>query len=72
MKTLTGKTNPIGILFGVLALIAFVTIAPHAFAQTFTTADNPHGPMEMFGWAGGMAVVGVMVGVGVWTAIRKK
>jgi hypothetical protein len=32
MKTLSEKTKPMAIL-GVLALVAIVTIAPHAFAQ---------------------------------------
>lgn len=72
MNALTNnKANPTGILFSVLALIVVVTIAPHAFAITFTDADNPHDPMASMGWPAGMAVAAAMSGVGVWTAVKR-
>jgi hypothetical protein len=71
MKTLASdKTKSMGMLFGALALIAFVTITPHAFAITYTDADNPHGPMESVGWAAGMAVAAALSGVGIFTAVQ--
>jgi len=70
MKALTNKANSAGMLFSVLALIAVVTILPHAFAITYTDADNPAGPLQSIGWTAGLAVAGVLSGVGVWTAIK--
>jgi len=70
MKT-SSKTKPMGILFGVLALIAVVTIVPHAFAITYTAANDPHGPMASMGWAAGMGIAGVMSGVGIWIAVKR-
>lgn len=64
------KTKSMNILFGVLALIAVITIAPHAFAQ-LSSADDPHGPLEGFAWAVGMGTAGAMSGFGVWTVIRR-
>ncbi|MGI0073442.1 MAG: hypothetical protein ACREA3_06495 [Nitrosotalea sp.] len=72
MKALASdKSKPIGVLLGVLAIIVVATIAPHAFAITYTDANNPHGPMAMVGWAAAMSVAGVMSGVGIFTAIRR-
>ncbi|MDE1844137.1 MAG: hypothetical protein KGI10_02275 [Thaumarchaeota archaeon] len=71
MKTLTDKTKQMNVLFGVLALIVVVTIAPHAFAITFTAADDPHGPMQANAWSAALVVVGIMSGVGVWTTIKR-
>ncbi|MGI0065696.1 MAG: hypothetical protein ACREA5_02585 [Nitrosotalea sp.] len=73
MKTLVDcETKSMGLLFGVLALIAIVTIAPHAFAQlSYTDANNPHGPLQPVAWVAAMAVVAAMSGVGVFTAIRR-
>jgi hypothetical protein len=72
MKTLVSKSKPIAVLFGVLALIAVVTIVPQAFAITYTDANNPHGPMASMGWAAGIGTAGVMSGVGVWMAVKRR
>ena len=37
----------------------------------YTDSDNPHGPLQMVAWAAGIAIFGVMSGVGIWTAVRK-
>lgn len=62
-----------GILLGVVALAMITVLIPHVFAQgvEYTPADDPHGPLMMTGWAAGMAVVGVMAGIGVWSAVRR-
>ncbi len=66
------------LLLGVLAMVAVVTLVPHVFAQEsatnplgYTDQDNPTGPMQPIGWAAGMAIAGVMTGVGIWSAVRK-
>ena len=66
------KLKQASTLFGVLILLAVVTILPHAFAITYTDADNPAGPLQGLGWAAGLAVAGVLSGVGVWTAVRRR
>ncbi len=60
------------LLFGLLVLLAVVTILPDALAQvTYTDTDNPAGPLQMSGWVIGMGVAGALTGVGVWSAIRR-
>jgi len=59
-------------LLGVLGLLVIVGIFPHAFAITYTDADNPAGPLQMMGWAAGFAVAGVLSGVGIWTSVRSR
>jgi hypothetical protein len=38
----------------------------------YNDSDNPTGPLQGMGWAAGMVIVGVMSGVGVWTAVRRR
>jgi hypothetical protein len=64
--------KPTRMFLSVLVLFAIVAILPHAFAQTYTDADNPHGPLLIFGWTVGMATAGVLAGVGIWTAIKRR
>lgn len=72
MKTVTkNKAKTMNLLFGVLTLIAFITIAPHAFAQPSGAADDPHGPLEGLAWAVGMGTAGALSGFGIWTAVRR-
>ncbi len=73
MKSLKdAKIKPSGALLGLVALFVAVTILPHAFAQvSYTDVDNPIGPLQVYGWATGMAVAGVLSGVGVWSAVRR-
>ena len=65
-----------GALFFVFALIAIVTVAPHVFAQQgglqYTDSDNPAGPLQGMAWAAGLAIAGVMSGIGVWAAVRRR
>jgi hypothetical protein len=72
MKTLVdSRSRPTSILFGILILTIVVAIAPHAFAQlSYTPADDPHGPLQPAGWITGLAVAGVLSGVGVFTAVQ--
>ncbi|MDE1765052.1 MAG: hypothetical protein KGI27_02135 [Thaumarchaeota archaeon] len=66
------KTRQTSMLLGALVLLAVVTILPHAFAQvSYTNADNPHGPLQMYGWTTGMAVAAALTGVGIWTTIKR-
>lgn len=70
------QTKLMGAL-SVLALVAIVAIAPHAFAQQgggiqYTDSDNPAGPLQGMAWGAGLAIVGVMSGIGVWTAVRRR
>jgi hypothetical protein len=71
MITSSNKAKPMNIFFGVLVLIAIVAIAPHAFAQSPTSADDPHGPLQGFAWAVGMGTAGAMSGFGIWTTMRR-
>ncbi len=73
MKTqVSERTKSISIIFSVLALAAVGAIAPHAFAQvSYTASDDPHGALQPIGWMAGMAVAGIMAGIGVFTAIRR-
>ncbi len=72
MKTLVQKIKPVNMPLAVLALIVVVTITPHAFAITFTDANNPHGPLEPLAWAAAFAVIGIMSGLGILTTRRGK
>lgn len=71
-----------GTILAVLTLVAITTIAPHAFAQQNgiplgqSYGSNPvpqPASMDaaMAAWAAMIAIVGVMSGVGVYTAVRK-
>ena len=48
------------------------TISGAAFAQTYTDADNPSGPMVVSAWSAMAIVVGIMSGVGIFTIFKKK
>ena len=37
----------------------------------YTDTDNPVGPLQSVAWGVGLAVMGIMTGVGVWSAVRK-
>ncbi|MGB6464426.1 MAG: hypothetical protein WA799_08275 [Nitrosotalea sp.] len=68
MKTLASdKSKPMGMLFGVLALIVVATISPHAFAVTYTDVNNPHGPFQGIAWGVGLGIAGLVAGVGILT-----
>ncbi len=59
-----------------LAIVIFViglapTLSGAAFAQTYTDADNPHGPQAVYAWGTMVAAAGIMSGVGVVTIFRK-
>ena len=64
--------KPVRSFLGVLVLLAFVTILPHAFAITYTDANNPAGTLQTVGWTAGLAIAGVLSGFGVWTAVRRR
>ena len=38
----------------------------------YTDADNPTGPASLSGWAIGLVVAGVLSGIGVWAAVRRR
>lgn len=46
--------------------------SPVSAQVVYNDSDNPYGPLQSVGWAAGMAVVGIMSGVGVWTAVRRR
>ena len=48
------------------------TLSGVAFAQTYTDADNPSGPMAVFAWSAMAIVAGIMSGVGIFTIFKKK
>lgn len=71
------KLKPASMLVGVLLMVAIVAIVPPVFAQQsnplqYTDSNNPAGPLQPMGWAVGLATAGVLSGVGVWTAIRRR
>ena len=39
---------------------------------TYNDSDNPYGPLSGMTWALGLAAAGVMSGVGIWTAVRRR
>ena len=60
-----------------LAIMIFVigicpTFSGAAFAQTYTDADNPHGPLPIYAWVSGAIIVGIVTGGGIVTIVRKK
>ncbi len=66
-------TRLASVLLGMVALAAITVLVPHAFAQVqYTDADNPVGPLQMMGWAAGIATLGAMSGVGIWSAVRRR
>lgn len=42
-----------------------------ASGVTYNDSDNPYGPLSGMAWAAGLAIAGVMSGIGAWTAVRK-
>ena len=81
------KSKHIATLLSVLALVTFVTISPHAFAQQGSSSTGqqngiplgpPYGtpgyvdPNAVYGWSAGIAIVAIMSGVGVWSAVKKR
>lgn len=71
MKNLK-NSKQFGVLLGILVLVAVSAILPNAFAQvTYTDSDNPHGPLQMYGWTTGMSVAAALAGIGVWTTIKR-
>jgi hypothetical protein len=38
----------------------------------YSDSDNPYGPLQVMGWTAGISIMGVMSGVGIWTAVRSK
>ncbi|MDE1826760.1 MAG: hypothetical protein KGH83_04140 [Thaumarchaeota archaeon] len=52
---------------GVLVLLAIASVAPNVFAITYTTADNPHGPLQGITWGVGLGIAGLLAGVGIFT-----
>ncbi len=73
MATLANYKLKSSMLLGILVLLAIVTIFQHAFAQvSYTDADNPNGPLQVYGWTAGMAIAGALTGVGIWTTIRRR
>lgn len=58
---------------GIVLMATVGAMIPHASAQaSYTDADNPSGPLQVVGWAAGIATFGVMSGIGVWTAVRRR
>ena len=60
-----------------LALVIFViglvpTLSGVAFAQTYTDANNPHGPQAVYAWGGMAVIAAIMSGFGIMTIFRKK
>lgn len=85
MKTTIASKQTSAIL-GVLTLVAIVALSPHAFAQQGTSDQSQQGGIPLgppygspqpvdqnaiFAWSAGIAIVAVMSGVGVWSAVRK-
>ncbi|MFZ1077630.1 MAG: plastocyanin/azurin family copper-binding protein [Nitrosotalea sp.] len=38
----------------------------------YNDSDNPTGPLQGMGWIAGMVIAGVLSGVGIWTAVRRR
>lgn len=38
---------------------------------SYNDSNNPYGPLSGMAWAAGLAIAGVMSGIGIWTAVRK-
>lgn len=89
MRTMNVKTTQAGILLGVFAMVAFVSLAPHAFAQSTSGPVATSGQTQYSlgtggiqepstagsdptpAYATGIAAIGIMSGIGVWSAVRK-
>ena len=56
---------------GVLVLLAFASVAPNAFAITYTDTDNPHGPLQGITWGVGLGIAGLLAGLGVFTTRKR-
>jgi hypothetical protein len=78
----TIKSKQTSAILGVLTLVAIVAFSPHAFAQQggiplgSSYGSNPvpqPASMDaaMAAWSAMIAIVAVMSGVGVYTAVRK-
>jgi len=39
---------------------------------TYNDSDNPYGPLSGMAWAAGLAIAGVMSGIGVWAAVKRR
>lgn len=76
--TMQEKSLAMVSLFGFLIIASVVSLTPNAFAQQsnnvlgLTPQDDPHGPLQPIAWGVGLAVAGLMTGVGVFTAVRRK
>ena len=46
--------------------------SPVSAQVVYNDSDNPMGPLQGMGWIAGMIIVGVLSGVGIWTAVRRK
>jgi plastocyanin len=46
--------------------------SPASAQVVYNDSDNPYGPLQSMGWAVGMAVVGIMIGIGIWSAVRRR
>jgi plastocyanin len=46
--------------------------SPASSQVVYTDSDDPYGPLQSMGWAVGMAVIGIMSGIGVWSAVRRR
>ena len=75
---ITLKSKQTSAILGVLALVAIVTFSPHAFAQqNGVPLGPPYGspgyvdPNAVYAWSAGIAIVGIMSGVGIWSAVQK-
>ncbi|MGB9002949.1 MAG: plastocyanin/azurin family copper-binding protein [Nitrosotalea sp.] len=38
----------------------------------YNDSDNPSGPFQSMGWVAGMIIAGVLSGLGIWTAVRRR
>lgn len=68
-----GQQNgiPLGSSYNAPAGSQSVT-SPVSPQVVYNDSDNPYGPLQGMGWAAGMVIVGVMSGVGIWTAVRRR
>jgi len=70
MKTSLESKQAI-VFLGVLVILAFMSILPNVAAQMYNDSDNPTGPLQAMAWIAGIAVIGVMSGVGIYTTTLK-
>lgn len=45
---------------------------PTSSVMGYTDADNPIGPLQSLGWTAGLAAAGVVTGIGIWSAVRRR